>query len=213
VSRVPSRLGRDLRRAVDRHRALVAGGLVAAGVATGLSVVAPSPQPVVQVLAAARELPAGAELAAGDVTTVALPVAVVPAGALRSAGDVVGRVLAGPVRSGEALTDVRLLGAGLAPGAGRVAVPVRVAEPALPLLVQAGDRVDVLAARLQPDLAGAAEEPAARAVVTDVGVLAVPSAADTGEGALVVLAATPAAAALLAAAAATSRLTVVVRSR
>jgi pilus assembly protein CpaB len=87
-----------------------------------------------------------------------------------------------------------------------VAVPVRVAEPALPLLLQAGDRVDVLATSLQG-------EDTARAVVSDVSVLAVPGVGDTVDGALLVVAATPAAAARLAAAAVTSRLSVVVRPR
>jgi pilus assembly protein CpaB len=196
----------DLLRAVDRRRGLLAGGLVAAAVAVGLSAVAPEPEPQAVVVAAARDLPAGAELGDDDLRAVSLPLAAVPAGAQRRADDVAGRVLAGPVRSGEALTDVRLLGAGLVPAGERVAVPVRVAEPALPLLLQAGDRVDVLATSLQG-------EDAARAVVSDVAVLAVPGTGDTADGALLVVAATPAAAARLAAAAVTSRLSVVVRPR
>lgn len=198
---------RALRRALDRHRALVAGGLVAGAVALGLGIVAPQDAPVARVVAAARDLPAGAEVGPGDLTTVALPRAVVPAGALRSAAEVTGRVLAGPVRAGEALTDVRLLGAGLVPGADRVAVPVRVAEPALPLLVAAGDRVDVLATPVDAPAA------AARAVLTDVTVLAVPGVTESADGALIVVAAAPGAAAELAAAAVSSRLSVVVRAR
>lgn len=198
---------RSVLRALDRHRALLAGGLVAGAVALGLGVVAPASEPVTGVVAAARDLPAGAEVTAADLTTVALPVAVVPSGALRSTAEVAGRVLAGPVRAGEALTDVRLLGAALVAEPGQVAVPVRVAEPALPLLVQAGDRVDVLATPVDAPAA------AARAVVTDVAVLAVPGATDSADGALLVVAAGPGAAAELAAAAVSSRLSVVVRAR
>ena len=62
--------------------------------------------------------------------------------------DAVGRVLAGPVRSGEALTDVRLVGSSLLTRGGRlVAAPVRLADPATAGLLHAGDRVDVLAVR------------------------------------------------------------------
>jgi len=196
----------DLRRVLDRRRGLLAGGLVAAAAATALGVVVPEEPPLTSVVAAARDLPAGAALGEADVTSVALPAAAVPTGAVLSGADVTGRVLAGPVRTGEALTDVRLLGSGLLPDGDRVAVPVRVAEPALPQLLQAGDRVDVLAASLQG-------EDTARAVVTDVAVLAVPPAAETADGTLLVVATSPASAARLAAAAVTSRLSVVVRGR
>lgn len=196
----------DLVRALDRRRGLVAGGLAAAAVAAGLGVVAPGEPPTATVLAAARDLPAGAALADGDLRAVALPAGVVPTGVLRTPADAAGRVLAGPVRAGEPLTDARLLGAGLVPAGDRVAVPVRVAEPALPQLLRAGDRVDVLAASLQG-------EQAARAVVSDVAVLAVPDAEQTADGSLLVVAATPEAATRLAAAAVTSRLSVVVRGR
>ncbi|MFP5218830.1 MAG: Flp pilus assembly protein CpaB [Actinomycetes bacterium] len=197
---------RQLSRALDRNRGLLAGGLAAASVAVALGVLAPSPPPSVEVVAAARDLPAGSPVDADDVRTVELPAAAAPEHALRSIDDVAGRVLAGPVRAGEALTDVRLLGAGLVPPGGQVAVPVRVAEPALPLLVAAGDRVDVLATALE----GA---DTARAVVTAVSVLAVPAAEETADGALLVVAASPTAAARLAAAAVTSRLSVAVHGR
>lgn len=197
----------DLRRAVDRRRGLLAGGLAAAAVATGLSAVAPGPPPVVRVLAAARDLAPGTRLAAQDVRVLELPPSAAPAGVLRDGTGVAGRVLGGAMRAGEALTDVRLLGAGLAAPPGEVAVPVRVAEPALPLLLQAGDRIDVLAA-------SPAGQVSATTVVAGVTVLAVPQVeGDRGDGALVVVAAPPAAAARLAAAAVTSRLSVVVRPR
>lgn len=193
--------------AVSRHRGVVAGGLVAAAVATALGTVAPSEQPAVAVVAAATDLPAGTVLDVGDVVPVLLPHDVVPAGALRAVTDAVGRHLAGPVRAGEALTDVRLLGSGLLTAGRHVAVPVRVAEPAVAALLRAGDRVDVLAAAPE---GGAL----ASTVVSDVAVLAVPQLVDdVGDGALVVVAASPAAAARLAAAAVTGRLSVVVRGR
>jgi Flp pilus assembly protein CpaB len=193
--------------AVSRHRTLLAAGLVAASVAAGLTALAPSAEARVQVLAAARDLPSGAVLAVDDLVPLALPAGAVPSGALQDAAQVVGRLVSGPVRRGEALTDVRLLGTGLLTGSDGVAVPVRLADPATAALVQAGDRVDVLSA--PPEGASSAST-----VASGVTVLAVPSLADDpGEGALVVVAAPSAVAARLAAAAVTGRLSLAVRSR
>ena len=198
---------RSLLLAAARHRAVLAGGLAAAAVAGALGVLAPTPPPQVQVLAAARDLPAGAVVTSDDLAPLALPASAVPTGALVEAAAVVGRLVAGPVRRGEALTDVRLLGAGLLTAGSDVAVPVRVAEPATTALVQSGDRVDVLSAPPQ----GAAS---AQVVAAGLTVLAVPALPDdAAEGALLVVAAQPSVAARLAAAAVTGRLSVTVRGR
>lgn len=198
---------RDLRRALARHRVLLACGLAAGSVAAGLHAVAPAPLPTVAVVAAARDLPGGTVLAADDLVRVELPEQLAPPAALHDPDAAVGRLVAGPVRAGEALTDVRLLGAALLPAGPEVAAPVRVAEPATAALVRAGDVVDVLSA--SPD--GGAS---ATTVVSAVRVLSVPLVADdAGEGALLVVAAGRAAAARLAAAAVTGRLSVVVHGR
>lgn len=198
---------RSLLLAAARHRALLAGGLVAAAVASSLSVLAPTPAAQVRVLAASRDLPSGALLTVDDLVPLELPAAAVPTGVLLDSATVVGRLVAGPVRRGETLTDVRLLGAGLLAAGDDVAVPVRLAEPATAALVQAGDRVDVLSAAPE----GAA---AAQVVASGLAVLAVPALPDdTAEGALVVVAARPSVATRLAAAAVTGRLSVTVRGR
>jgi pilus assembly protein CpaB len=198
----------DLVRALSRHRGLLAAGLAAGSVASALGVLAPSGEAGVLVLRAARDLPAGAALANADVSLVEVPRAAVPDGALAALPDVVGRLLAAPVRRGEALTDVRLAGAALLDrDPDRLAVPVRLADAASATLLHAGDRVDVLAAASRP---GAAAE--AQVVADDVTVLAVPSAVeDAGEGALVLLAVEPSVARRLAAAAVSSRLSVALR--
>ena len=194
----------DLRRTVVRHRSLLSAGLAAGAVATALPVLAPDPAPGTTVVAAAHDLQPGAPLVAADLAQVVLPTAVVPVGVLTLQATALGRLVAGPVRRGEPLTDVRLLGAGLlASDRGLVAAPVRLADPAEAALLHAGDRVDVLAT----PTSGAAAT--ATAVATGVRVLAVPTVTD-GDGALVVLAATPAVAARLAAAAVASRLSVTV---
>ncbi|MFV2177770.1 SAF domain-containing protein [Actinomadura sp. LOL_016] len=106
----------------------------------------PGPPPAVRVLAAARDLPAGATLAPSDVRPVSLPPEAVPSGALRA--DAAGRVLAGPMRRGEPLTDVRVIGDRLLRGYGpdKVATPIRIADADTVRLVRPGDRIDVLAA-------------------------------------------------------------------
>lgn len=193
----------DVRRAVARHRLLLSAGLAAAAVAAGLTAVAPAADPGVVVLTAARDLVAGAPLSPEDLVAVALPAAAVPSGALADADAALGRLVAGPVRRGEPLTDVRLLGAALA-GGGQVAVPVRVAEPATAALVRAGDLVDVLSASPEGGAVAAT-------VATGLRVLSVPALGDdAGEGALLVLSADRGSAGRLAAAAVTGRLSVVV---
>jgi len=215
---------------------LLAAGLAAAAVALALTAVSPEPEPGVPVLTAVRDLAAGSPLSAADVVAVAVPRSIAPAGALSAAEQVTGRLITGPVRRGEVLTDVRLLGTNLlgtapgatgpgvtGPGPGQgspappasvttaagedVAVPVRVAEAATGALVRPGDRVDVLAA-------SAESGPTAAVVAGGARVLSVPQLGDdAAEGTLLVLATTRATAARLAAAAVTSRLSLVVLPR
>lgn len=197
---------RSLLRAASRRRALLAAGLAAASVASGLSVLAPDAPAARAVLTVTRDLPAGSPVTAADVRTTSVPADLQPDGALQQPEQAVGRLVAGPVRRGEALTDVRLLGSALLPPGSEVALPVRLAEPATAALVVAGDRVDVLSA--SPE--GGAS---AQVVAGGLQVLAVPDLESTGDGALLVLAASRPAAARLAAAAVTGSLSVVVLGR
>lgn len=210
---------RGLQQAAARRRWLLSAGLAAAAVATALPAVAPAPVSGTSVLTAARNLAAGTALTEADVARVLLPDHLLPEGVLLDVGGVTGRLVAGAVRRGEPLTDVRLVGPGLLallgdgqPGGNQpggnplVAVPVRLADPASAALLRPGDVVDVLGAST------AADGPPAAAVLAAVApVLAVPQQTADLEGALVVLAVPPATAARLAGAAVTSRLSVVVR--
>jgi pilus assembly protein CpaB len=208
---LPSLTVMSLRRAVSRHRSLLAAGLAAGSLAAALNVLAPRAPAGVRVVAAARDLAAGTALAPADLRVIELPPGLAPTGGIGAANDAVGRVLAAPLRRGEPLTDVRIAGAELltADGAGLVAVPVRVADAASAALVTAGDRVDVLAAG-----SAAGAPPAARVVAPDAEVLAVPTAVqDDGDGALIVVATTPRVAAALAAAAVSSRLSLTLHAR
>ncbi|GAB3908715.1 SAF domain-containing protein [Microbispora bryophytorum] len=101
---------RDLRRLAARRRRPIAA--VLAGLAVACVLLAVRTPDGVEVLAAARDL-AGGRLTASDVVVVRLPPDTVPAGAYVPGVPVSGRLLAGPLRRGEPLTDARLLGPGL----------------------------------------------------------------------------------------------------
>ena len=154
--------------------------------ATGIHAAASPPPAEVPVRVAARDLPAGVVLGADDLRTVGFAPGSVPDGL---AVDAAGRTLAAPLRAGEPVTDLRLVGPALTDGyPGLVAVPVRLPDAGMVDLLRVGDRVDLVSA----DPQGAAAE----VVATDVPVLAIPAATDDGgsglPGRLVVVGAVPA---------------------
>jgi Flp pilus assembly protein CpaB len=182
--------------------ALCAAGAVLAG----LHALRPPPGPTVTVLVAARDLPFGAVLADHDLVPRTYPAGLAPAG---SAPDALGRTLAAPVRAGEPVTDVRLVGPSVLDGyPGRVAVPVRITDAAAAALLRPGDRVDLVAADPRRGTASY--------VAVGVPVIAIPapdSAQATGSaaltGRLVVVAAAPSDVDRIEGAAATDLLSVV----
>lgn len=209
---------RELRKAVSWHRKLLASGLLAGSVALMITALSPPPPVTVQVVAAAADLGAGTKLASHQLRLIALPEEGVPAGALRQLRDAVGNVLAGPVRRGEAVTDVRLVGPSLVAtyGRGMVAVPIRIADAASTELLQPGDVIDVLAAASDPT--GHPAQASARLVASAVPVLTLPRSKGLAfgngrldEGALIVVATTEETASRLAAAAVASRLSLTIR--
>jgi len=165
------------------RRALAAALLLAAGVLAVSDRI--TPVAGTKVLTVARDLAAGTGLTQSDLTSVTLPN--VPDGALRSAGQAVGQLLSGPVRKGEVLTDVRLVSAvGPDPGPGRVAVPIRPADPGTVDLLSPGVHVVVLAVP---------ENGQAIVLATDAVVLAVPPPSKTEPTKRLVVLAVPAPAA------------------
>jgi pilus assembly protein CpaB len=217
-------LWREIRIGVRRYHRLLRAVLIVIGVAIVVARLSPKPAPTTAIVAAARDLPAGAVLTAADLRTIALPPATVPAGATTDLAAVVGGQLSGPLRRGEPLTDVRLTDGVLSrPAPGVVSAPVRLADSQAAQLLQPGQRIDVLAASTAVGDAGPAGSTVASAsvVAADVMVIAIPIASaarggaqvDSGvgvEGALVVLATSPLQARLLAQAQVTSRLSAVV---
>lgn len=101
------------------------------------------PPPGVPVLVAARDLPAGTVLGGADLRLARFPAALVPHGALPSASGIVGQILSGAVRAGEALTGDRLLAATALPP-GQLSVPVRFPDAGAAATLQPGERIDVL---------------------------------------------------------------------
>ncbi len=157
-----TRLTRGVRRAVLRRRRPLAAALTAVAVAAGVHATTAPPPPRVAVVVAARDLPSGAVLSGDDLRTARFAPGSVPAGLAPSP---LGRTLAGPLRAGEPLTDVRLVGPGLADGLpGLTAVPVRLPDAAMAALLHPGDRVDVVAT--DPQGSGARTVAAGARVVT-----------------------------------------------
>lgn len=212
--RLDVRLGaryRRLRRVVLARRRLLAA--LAAGAATliGLQAAAAPPAPTTRVVTAAHDLAAGTVLSAADLATVEFAPGSVPDGVV-DVTQAVGRTTVGPVRTGEPITDARLLGRSLLTGyPGMVAVPVRIGDPGAVALLRVGDRVDVLAG----DPQGRAP---AEVVAADALILALPAARRApavpgpSSGGLVVLAVPEQTARVLAGRGPSAILSVVIRS-
>lgn len=131
------RLGGRRSRVV--RRALAITLLVAAG---ALALYRPA-ELGIRTLTVSRDLPVGAVLTEDDLAEATLRAP--PAGAIADRTTLIGRALTGPMRRGEVFTDARVdLGGGLQPGPGRVAVPVRLADPGTVALLRAGQRVTLL---------------------------------------------------------------------
>ncbi|RZU19106.1 SAF domain-containing protein [Kribbella rubisoli] len=197
--KIPS-LFRDLLRAARWHRRLLAGVAAAAAVYFGLLALSPSPPPTVAVLAAARDLTGGAVPTLDDLRTVDLPPGAVPSGALRPGADLTTRLLSGPVRAGEPLTDARFLAPPAVPS-GSLAYPFRVDDADISALLRVGDHVNLYAA-------SSTTADAASLLARSVPVVALPAPRSATAGALIVVSTTPEIAGRLAQASTNSRITV-----
>lgn len=162
----------------------------------------------VPVVVAARDLAPGTVLGAGEVVLRELPEHVVPDGAARDTPAVLGQTLAAPLRRGEPLTDLRLVGPTLAravsadPAA--VSVALRLPDPAVAALLHPGSVVDVLTLGERQD------EPVVLASGARVLAVLEPGAKAT-EGRLVLVALDAAAATRVAAASLSRAVTVTLR--
>lgn len=192
-SRVLAVLRPDWTRTLPARR-IAAGGLV---VLAGVAALRPDPAgQQVEVVVAGHDVGPGTLLSTGDVTLQHRPAATIPDGAARDPAAMVGATLAGPVRRGEVLTDVRLLGPRLteaAAGPDARLVPVHPADVALIDVLRPGDIVDVVTAGQADSTPGPATGP--RVVAAGGIVVTVSGPRHSTSDERVVLVALPAAAA------------------
>lgn len=180
LRRLTAALRPDWTRTVAARRAVAAGLVVLAAVAAVRS----DPRgDYTDIAVATRDLAPGAELTAADVQLESRSAATLPDGARSDVDDIVGATVAGPVRRGEVLTDVRVLGPRLAESAAgpdaRI-VPLQLGDAALLDLIRPGDVVDVLTV-----LKGAEQDdtqPARPVVVATDAVVVLVSDKPTGTG-------------------------------
>lgn len=150
-----------------------------------------------RIVVAARDLRPGVELRPTDLSLRALPVAAVPAGTRADRASLTGRVLVSAARSGEPITDARVLGrvntALTATGPEAVSVGVRLADPGVAGLLGPGARVDVVAGATVPETEIAAQATEdGELVAADATVITVREAeADDGTAAPIVVLALP----------------------
>ncbi len=142
--------------------------------AATLRVAAADASPVTVVVVSA-DLPAGHRLTVDDLQLHHVPSGARPPGALTAVDAVVGRSLAGPITAGEVVTTSRIAPAKGPAGvlAGRVAIALPLANPAVLQMISAGDEVLVL-------------EAGTGTRVTDAIVLQAPTAASAGSGRCVI---------------------------
>ncbi|WP_051266487.1 SAF domain-containing protein [Nakamurella lactea] len=130
-----------------------------------------SDRPGVVAVAVSHDLAAGDVLGDDDLQLRTVPA--VPDGALTDRAAARGRTLSGAIRRGELLTDAAVVATGGPdPGPGRVAVPIRLADPAAAALLQPGVHVAVLVV----DDGGSP-----RRLTADAVVLAVPGTATASQ--------------------------------
>jgi Flp pilus assembly protein CpaB len=164
-----------LRRRVLLHRRLLAALLAGVAVLLGVEAAAEEPPPTQSVWSAARDLPSGTRLQPSDFRRTGFATGTAPDEAVDDPARVSGRTLAVPLHRGEPLTTGKVVGAGLLAGhPGRVAVPVRITDPAVAALRKVGDRVDLVAV---------GPPGGAREGVPGVEVLALPRPTEDGFGA------------------------------
>lgn len=134
------RIGYILRR----FRRPLVGLLAFISVLGALSILRPAPPSSVDLLVAARDLPAGTTLEPADLAPLAFVRDASPPGAIADIALASGRTLSAPMLAGEALTQTRLVDAALWHGAQAYAVPIRLAEADVGGLLSPGMLIDIV---------------------------------------------------------------------
>lgn len=178
----PGRNGTGYRRSwrelLALYRRPMAACLAALSVAAALSALAPAHSPVVDVVVASRDLPAGSVLGSDALELRELASGAVPPDAGTSIAEVSGSQLAVPLAAGSPVPAASLVGPGLLTGTapGTVAVPIRPADPDTVGLLRPGQLVDVVLSE-----GNGYEQPVeSRVIARSVPVLWVPTGDDSG---------------------------------
>lgn len=137
-----------MRLALWRLRRPAAAVCAALAALLALQVLRSPGPPTADVLVAARDLPAGSTLVAGDLTTRALPRSAVPEGSTEDASGLVGSRTAVAVPAGLPLVPGLLTDSTATGPPGTVVVPVRFADDSTAVLLTPGRRIDVVSAPL-----------------------------------------------------------------
>ena len=168
---------RTVRRFVLARRRLVAGLCAGLAVLAGLSAVKPAPPPTESVVVAVRDLASGTTLSADDVEVRDVPADATASHAYADSDAVVGEVLGGPVRGGETITDMRLVGSDLLNGypAGSTLATIRIADPESLWGVEVGTYVDIVGV-------DAEEKGSGRILADGAQVVAIPTADEETSG-------------------------------
>ncbi|MEV0331655.1 SAF domain-containing protein [Nocardia sp. NPDC050717] len=136
-----------------------------------------------EVVVAARDLVPGRLLTADDLRVERYESRSLPSGSVAETTTLLGATLAGAMRTGEAFTDLRVVGPRLAAAAAGSAdariVPIRLADSAVAEVLRAGDRVDVVG--VEDAGAPGASRPA-RTLATDAAVVLVTAPGERRSG-------------------------------
>lgn len=218
-----SRARRRVRALVWKARFLLAAGALGLAATITVDRLQPPAPPQVSIVVADRPVLAGVPLTPEDLRITRVPPRAAPADALRDPAAALGRVLALPVSEGTVISEPVLVTPGGGPHgpAGTVVAAVRLGDPALAQILEAGMHVDLLAPAPTGDLpsgaAVAAYHLARRALVLPVPSAPVPQSSGFGLSPseneptdLILVAVTPEEASLLANAAGWSAVTAVV---
>lgn len=138
-------LSQPVRRVVFRRRRPLAALLVFLAVVSALGSLRPHSNGD-SVVVANGDLVAGDILLAKDLTLISWSGDETPGGSSSIVADFVGETVAAPVRKGEPLTDVRVLGPGLLDGYGPTSVvtTIRIADAAALIGLRSGDAVALI---------------------------------------------------------------------
>ena len=162
----------SLLRALRWHRrwfAAVFAAIAALAVLNTLSGAEASGAPTV---VAARSIPGGTTVAAGDLRLVRVPPSLLPDGAFGDPAAVIGHTVVIPVPERSILSRDILVESGALVSVGKVALPVRFADAAALPLLRVGAHIDVLGAAANGSDYGV--------VAADVRVVAIPAPSEGG---------------------------------